>query len=255
MLTVQQIADFIDARAPFATQLDFDNCGLLVGDPAAEVRGVHAALDCTDAVIDEAIAAGANVIVTHHPVIFSGRKHLREDDPEARMLCRLIRGRIAVISAHTCLDAAPGGVNDVLAERLGLVNVSGEGFLRVGDLPKPLPAAEAAARIGAQLGDTVRLMGDPARTVSRIGLCSGSGSEYWQDARALGADAFLSGEIRHHHALSAVAAGMVCFECGHHATEEPGIFALADALQNWDDVVKCNVCVTKSQVSAYMRSL
>lgn len=255
MLTVQNIADFIDSRAPFDTQLDFDNCGLLVGDPAAEVRGVHFALDCTDAVIDEAIAAGANVIVTHHPVIFSARKNLREDDPDARMLCRLVRERIAVISAHTCLDRAPGGVNDALASALELTDVTGEDFLRVGSLPMELPAVAVCLYIKTQLGDTVRLMGAPDRIVRRIGLCSGSGSEYWQDALAMGADAFLSGEIRHHHALSAAAAGMICFECGHHATEKPGISALADALQNWDDVVKCNVCVTVSQAAAYTCSL
>lgn len=251
MLTVQNIADFIDSRAPFATQLDFDNCGLLVGDPAAEVRGVHVALDCTDAVIDEAVANGANVIVTHHPVIFTGVKQLREDTAEGRLLCRLVREGIAVISAHTCLDRAPGGMNDALAKALELTDVTGEDFLRVGNLYMELPASAVHIYIRSMLNDTVRLMGDHNRIIRRIGLCSGSGSEYWEQALAMGADAFISGEIRHHHALAAAAAGMVCFECGHHATEKPGISALADALQKWDDMVKCNVCVTISQAAAY----
>jgi len=251
MLKVQDIYDFINERAPFDTQLDFDNCGLLLGDPQAEVRGVHVALDCTEEVVDEAIAAGANVIVTHHPVIFSARKHLREDNADARLLCRIIRANIAVISAHTCLDRAIGGVNDVLAQAIGLENVQGEDFLRVGSLPAPLSAQAFADQLGERLHTTVRLMGDPTQPVSCIGLCSGSGSEYWADAQAMGANGFVSGEIRHHHALSAASAGVICFECGHHATEEPGIFALADALQMWENVVQYDVMVTKSQAGAY----
>lgn len=255
MLTVQTLTDFINTLAPFETQLDFDNCGLLIGDPAAEVHGIHVALDCTEAVIDEAVKHGANVIVTHHPVIFGGYKNLREDHPDTRMLCRLVRLNMAVISAHTCLDRAAGGINDVLAHTIGLTEVHGEDFLRVGTLPVPMTADAFTGQLQESLGTTVRMMGSGSRMIRRVGLCSGSGSEYWHDALALGAEAFISGEIKHHHALSAAAAGMVCFECGHHATEEPGIFALADTLQTLDDVVKYNVYVTKSQLDAYASCL
>lgn len=255
MLTVQQVVDFIDAIAPFDTQLDFDNCGLLLGNPASAVTGIHLALDCTDAVVSEAVAHGANLIITHHPIIFRARKHMREDDPAGRLLCRIIREQIAVIAAHTCLDRAPGGVNDVLARTIGLANIRGEDFLRVGNLSASMTADAYRLHLEKALNTTVRLMGDPAQTVTAVGLCSGSGGEYWHDASLLGADAFLSGEISHHHALDAAAAGLVCFECGHHATEAPGIFAVADALQNWQSIVQWSVPVTKSQAAAYARSL
>lgn len=251
MLTVQQVYDFINERAPFETQVAYDNSGLLVGHPNAEVRGIHVALDVTDAVIDEAIANGANLIVTHHPMLFSPIKRLVETDYQARLLCRLIRADISLISAHTNLDQAVGGINDVLAQTIELTDIVGEGFLRVGALPRPMPAGELAIHIGDKLQDVVRVMGDPAQMITRVGMCSGSGSDEWPSAAAMGAQAFLTGEAKHHHALEAAAAGVVILEAGHHATEAPGIFALADALQIWLDIVQYHVRVSKSTARAY----
>ena len=254
-MTVQQIYDFINERAPFETQVAYDNSGLLVGDPAREVTCIHFALDVTQAVIDEAVANGANLIVTHHPLMFSPVKRLVETNHEARLLCRMIREGISLISAHTNLDQAPGGVNDALAAAIGLVNVSGEGFLRVGDLPSPMAAEELSAHISRCLGDAVRLMGDGSAVISRVGMCSGSGSDEWPQAAAIGAQAFLTGEAKHHHALEAADSGMVILEAGHHATEAPGIFALADALQNWLGIVQCNVRVTRSGARPYQTTV
>ena len=251
MLTVQQVYDLINERAPFETQLPFDNSGLLVGHPDNEVTGVHFALDVTNAVIDEAVEIGANLIVTHHPMMFSPIKRLVETNHEARLLCRLIREGISLISAHTNLDQAPGGCNDVLAERIGLTGIQGEGFVRVGSLPRPMTATELAARIGTALGDVVRVMGDPSAVITKVGMCSGSGADEWPAAAALGAQAFLTGEVKHHIALEAASDGVVMLEAGHHATEEPGIFALAKALQMSVLGVKYNVRVSLSRAKAY----
>ena len=251
MLTVKDIYNTIDSLAPFASQDSFDNAGLLVGNPAWEVRGIHVAMDVTTSVLDEAIANGANLIVTHHPMMFSARKNLVETDSEAILLCRMIRHEIALIAAHTNLDMAPGGINDVLTAALGLTNVSGEGYLRVGDLPAPMTAEAFARQTGEALHTAVRLMGRPELEIRRIGVSSGAGSEYWEEARALGADAFLTGEMKHHHALAAAEAGMVTLEAGHHATEEPGIFALADALQNHLNALQYKVHVSRSTARPY----
>ncbi|MBR4082609.1 MAG: Nif3-like dinuclear metal center hexameric protein [Clostridia bacterium] len=251
MLTVQNVFDYINELAPFDTQDAWDNSGLLLGDPAAEVRGIHVALDCTEAVCAEAERLGANLIVTHHPVIFSGLKNIRESAPGSRLLCRLIRSGIAVICAHTNIDAAQGGTNDTLAQLIGLTNIRGEGCMRVGDLPETLTAVEVERLLTGKLHTVVRRMGPADALVRVIGMCTGGGSEFWQSCHAAGAEAFISGEIRHHHALEAASMGMVCFECGHHATEEPGIFALADALQNASDALQWKVTVTKSQADAY----
>ena len=251
MLTVQHIYDFINGVAPFETQDSYDNAGLLVGDPAWDVRGIHVAMDATSSVLDEAIAAGANLIVTHHPMMFAARKRLVETDSEAKLLCRMIRHEIALIAAHTNLDQAPGGINDVLARVIGLEDVTGEGYVRLGSLPVSMTAETFAQQVGISLNTVVRLMGDPQRTVRRVAVCSGGGSDSWDDARRLGADAFLSGEIKHHHALAAVEDGMVLLEAGHHATEEPGIFALADALQNHLNALQYKVHVSKSSARPY----
>ena len=255
MLTVQQVYDFINERAPFETQLAFDNSGLLVGDPNSEVTGIHFALDVTGHVIDEAIANGANLIITHHPMMFSPIKRLVETNYEARLLCRMIRSGISLISAHTNLDQAIGGCNDVLAQRIGLTDITGEGFVRVGMLPQAMTAQELAAHISTFLGDVVRVMGSPSAMVEKVGMCSGSGADEWPAAAAMGAQAFLTGEVKHHIALEAADAGVVLLEAGHHATEEPGIFALADALQNSELVVQYNVRVSTSRAKAYQSSM
>ena len=116
MATVQMVYDAIDEAADFTLALDFDNPGLLVGDPNEQVRGVLAALDVTDSVIGEAISRGANLIVTHHPVIFHAMKRITSDT----LVWKLVRAGISVISAHTNLDIAKGGVNDLLAQKLAL---------------------------------------------------------------------------------------------------------------------------------------
>ncbi len=146
-------------------------------------------------------------------------------------------------------------MNDALAAAIGLRDVTGEGFLRVGDLPNPMSASELGKHISRCLGDTVRIMGDPDARISRIGMCSGSGSDEWPQAAAMGAQGFLTGEAKHHHALEAADSGVVIFEAGHHATELPGIFALADALQSWQDIVQYNVRVSRSGAHAYQTSV
>ena len=251
MLTIQQVYDFINERAPFDTQLAFDNSGLLVGAPDREVTGVHFALDVTNRVIDEAVANGANLIVTHHPMMFSPVKRLVETEHEARLLCRLIREGISLISAHTNLDQAVGGCNDALSQAIGLTDIQGEGFVRVGTLPHPMAAADLATHIRNQLGDVVRVMGDPLAVITKVGMCSGSGADEWPGAAAMGAQAFLTGEVKHHIALEAADSGIVMLEAGHYATEAPGIFALAKALQTSELGVQYNVRVSTSRAQAY----
>lgn len=250
MLTVQAVYDFINARAPYDIQDPGDNSGLLVGDPAAEVTRIHFAMDLTQRVLDEAIAAGADLIVTHHPIMFSPIKRLVTTDYESRLMMQLVLHGIAMISAHTNLDKAPGGIDDVLAERIGLTNVTGEGYVRIGDLPHPMSADELTAHVSRVLDTVVRPMGS-SENITRVAVCSGAGGSEWPVAHGWGAQAFISGEIKHHDALPAVDAGLFCLEAGHHATEEPGIFALADALQNEMNRVQYKVTVSKSRLGVY----
>lgn len=250
-MKVRQIYELLDAVAPFETQEPYDNSGLLVGSPEQEVSGILFALDVTQAVISEALSLGANLIVTHHPLMFEAVRRMTNESFEGRLIQRMIREGLSLIACHTCLDKASGGINDALAERCALLDVQGEGFVRVGDLPQPMTAGELKEYLAVALNTDVRLMGDASLQISRLGLCSGAGGSEWIAARELGAEAFLSGEIKHHHALAMAEAGLPCFECGHFATEQPGIFALADALQNALDQVEYNLSIYKSQTGPY----
>ena len=250
-MTVGEVLSMINAAAPFDTQEEWDNSGLLVGSASDPVSGILFALDITEPVIAEARRKGASLIVTHHPVMIAPRRRLTDADREGRIISALIRAGISLISAHTNLDRAPGGINDVLARRCGLSAVSGEGFFRAGLLPEPLRAGDYAVSLRKSLSCTVRLMGPENKAVRKVGLCSGGGSDAWQEAVQAGCDAFVTGEMKHHLALDAADAGLVVLECGHFATEEPGIRALAETLQIEINQLKCNVGIYISEIPAY----
>ena len=250
-MTVMDFYRLIDDFAPFVTQADGDNSGFLVGSGSQEITAVLFALDVTEPVIDEAVRLHAQLIVTHHPLMFSPVQTMTENDYESRLIRHLIRENISLIAAHTNLDQAPGGINDVLAACCGLSDVTGEGFFRSGFLPATVTAREYADRLKTLLHTEVRLMGPVDAPVRKIGLCSGGGSSEWLNAFNNGCDAFLSGEIRHHHALAMADCGLIAFECGHFATEEPGILALSSALQKIVNKVECKVRIYRSEISAY----
>jgi len=250
-MTVREIYEIIHGLAPFDTQEEWDNSGLLVGSRSGEVTCVLFALDATLPVILEAEKCGAELIVTHHPLMLSARRRLTDEDYEGRVLQRLIRSGISLIAAHTSLDRAPGGMNDTLAQTIGLQNIEGEGFIRAGDLPFPMSAAAFAEQLRLKLGDAVRLMGPEHAVVHRAGLCTGSGGGEWEEAARLGCDAFISGEIKHHLAIAMAGSGIAAFECGHFATELPGLLALAETLQTSLNPLQCKVRIIRSALGGY----
>ncbi len=250
-MNVRTVYNLIDAIAPFSTQMEGDNSGLLVGSPSREISSILFALDVTEPVIDEAVELGAELIVTHHPLMFSAIRSLTDEDYECRLVSRLVRENISLISAHTNLDQAPGGINDTLAALCGLTGISGDGFFRCGFLPEPMNARAFADCLEGSLKTTVRILAPDNRIVRCVGLCSGSGSDQWFRAAEAGCDAFVSGEIKHHLALAMADSGIAAFECGHYATEEPGLAVLAEALQNSFNHVESKMRVFVSAVSAY----
>ena len=250
-MTVQTVYDLIHTVAPFDTQMEGDNSGLLVGSPSQEVTSILFALDVTEPVIDEALAIGAQLIVTHHPIMLDAIRTLTDETYEGRLVRRLVRENISLIAAHTNLDQAAGGINDTLAALCGLVEVSGEGFFRSGFLPQPMTVRAFADLLEEHLETTVRIMAPEDRIVRRVGLCSGSGGSEWPRALEASCDVFVSGEIKHHFALAMADAGIAALACGHFETEEPGLAALAEALQNSLNHVECNVRVFVSAVPAY----
>ena len=235
MSTVTHIYDAIDRLAPFWLTMDFDNTGVLVGDRNREVSCALLALDCTPAVVEQAKQLGAQLIVTHHPVIFHPLKRVNED----AVVYQLIRSDIAVISAHTNLDIAQGGVNDALASAIGLRDCRGLELLneqtgawlgRIGTLPEPLSPEAFAAHIKACLNAASVKFSAAPRVIRTVALCSGSGADCLDAAISAGADALLTSEVKQHEYLAAAAAGISIFDAGHFDTEDIVIEPLRDYL-------------------------
>ncbi len=224
-MNVQQIFDFLNSRAPFAQAEEWDNPGLLVGDPHREVARVLVALDATAGALDTAKAVGADLMVTHHPVIFAPLKRLKGDS----IPYRLAAEDIALIAAHTNLDKAAGGVNDTLASLLGLtdVTVAEDGYTRIGTLQEPMTARDFAAHVAEVLDAPVRYAGD--KPVTTVGVCGGGGGDFIADCVGL-ADAYVTGEVKHHEWLEN-ARRINVVEAGHYATEVPVVDTLAGWLQ------------------------
>lgn len=250
--TVGQVLEQLEKIAPLELAEEWDNVGLLAGRLDAEVDCVLCALDLTLEVVNEAVARGAQLIVTHHPILFRGRKNLREDDPEGKMLCALIRDNIALIAMHTNFDNAQPGVNDALAGVLGLKNVIAlENGMRVGSVNE-MSFAEFSKAAEAKLGGPIRKYGSVDRRVCRVAVLGGAGEDFVNQAAMAGADVYITGEMAYHKALDAAAAGVSILEAGHAATEKPGIYALSRGLQIALDEVQYKVRVLDSEVELFL---
>lgn len=246
-MKVRQIYDIINTIAPFELAEEWDNVGLLAGSMENDVQRVLCALDLNPFVLREAKEKDVQLIVTHHPILFRGRKNLREDDPEGRMLCELIRANISLIAAHTNFDNAQPGVNNALAQRLGLENIEAyESGLRVGTA-KEDTLGSFCSKVESILGGPVRCYGDKEAAVRRVGMIGGAGGDFASLARAAGADVYITGEIAHHKAWDAYLSGLNVLEAGHAATELPGISLLAEGLQKAEDVVQYNMKIYVSE--------
>lgn len=235
MSTVTHIYDAIDQLAPFWLTMDFDNTGILVGDRNREIACALLALDCTPAVVEQARQLGAQLIITHHPVIFHPLKRVNED----AVVYQLIRSDIAVISAHTNLDIAQGGVNDALASAIGLRDCRGLELLneqtgawlgRIGTLPEPLFPESFAAHVKSCLNAASVKFAATPRAIRTVALCSGSGADCLDAAISAGADALLTSEVKQHEYLAATAADISIFDAGHFDTEDIVIEPLRDYL-------------------------
>ena len=231
MADAGMILDALFEQMPKELAEGYDNVGLLAGSRKNTVTTVLCALDLNSRVVDEAIAAGAELIVTHHPILFRGRKNLCEDDPEGAMLVKLVRAGIALIAMHTNFDASENGVNDALAAKLGLANVAAhESGMRMGDIEET-KLASLAGDVQDKLGGVVRRYGNAGDIVRRVAVMGGSGGDYANIALENGCDCFITGEIGYHYALDMYDRGMCVLEAGHAATELPAVGLLAEKLK------------------------
>lgn len=223
MPTVGEIEQAIFEIAPRECAQDWDNIGLLVGRPDREVRKVLVALDITEGVVEEADRWGADLIVSHHPVIFHAQKTVTVRDVVGRRLLALIEGGISAICMHTNLDCAEGGVNDVLAQALGIrgpERFTGEGVGRCGWLAGPMALPDFVRLVSRTLYCNGVRYADGGRPVHRVAVGGGACGEFEDAAIAAGCDTFVTSDLSYHQFVDARAKGINLIDAGHFPTED-----------------------------------
>lgn len=235
MSTVKDIYSFLDSLAPFSTSAPWDNTGLLVGNENSEVKRVMLSLDVTGDVIDEAIENSVDLVITHHPLIFEGVKSVTADT----LLYKAVSSGISFISSHTCLDIAKDGVNDCLANAVGLKNITSieeEPFLKFGEIEEKTEE-EFVSLLKEKLSCNV-LYNATRNNIKKVAFCSGAGGDLFNLAKELGADALLTGEAKYHEFLDASFNNITIFACGHFETEIVVIDTLKEKLEKeFNDIV------------------
>jgi dinuclear metal center YbgI/SA1388 family protein len=241
---VADLVGLLEQRYPSAWAEDWDRVGLVLGEPDALVDRVLLAVDPVPEVVDEAVAAGAQLIVSHHPLLLRGVSSVAPTTYKGRIVHRLIRAGIALFTAHTNADVAFPGVSDALAAQIGLVDIRPlradaadpqRGHGRIGRLPAPLDLAQLTRLVAGALPATfsgVRAAGDPARPVRTVAVAGGAGDAFLADAVRAGVDAYLTADLRHHPASEHLAAGgPALIDAAHWATERPWLDDVAAYLR------------------------
>jgi len=257
LATVNDVYCEINRKAPFSLQEGFDNAGFLVGHGNMEVHQIVVSLDITRRVIEEAVGLGAELIVSHHPVIFNAQKSITGESGSGRTLLALIEHQIAAICAHTNLDAVRGGVNDCLAAALNLCEVdqlhtsgidqngSPYGIGRVGRLSGGgMPFMEFAGMVKRALRSNGLRYVDTGKPVVRVAVGGGSCGNMLSDAIACGCDTFVTSDIKYDTFLDAEAAGINLIDAGHFPTEN----IVCPVLAGWLREAFPSVAVTESAV-------
>jgi len=273
--SLADVIALLDARYPPAGAEDWDAVGTVCGDPAQPVRRVLFAIDATHAVVDEALAWEADLLVTHHPLFLRGVHSVAATTAKGEVVHRLIRGSCALHAAHTNADSPAGGVPESLGLAVGLVDLvplvpapgsASTGAGRVGRLPEPTTLRAFAERVAAVLPTTtqgVRIAGDLDAQVSVVAVVGGSGDSFFEAVRGVGADVYLTGDLRHHPALElreragfeAAAGGLsradgrpFLVDVAHSASEWPWLARAAALLA--DDVAAGHGTTVETRVSA-----
>lgn len=240
---LSEILNFLQQFAPLELAEEWDNVGLLIGDENASVSRVITCLTLTPDVAVEAISKNVDLIVSHHPILFRPVKQLTSSTIEGKMLLELIQNSIAVYSPHTAFDSASLGINQRLANDLGLTSVAPirplqkvglpeeNGSGRYGKLHQSMTLATFLERVREVLGiRNLQYVGDLSAEVCKVAVACGSAADFLQDAHQLGCDVLLTGEARFHACLDARNLGTSLILAGHYATERPAVEQLADAI-------------------------
>lgn len=248
MTTVADVQRAVEALWPAATAEDWDAVGLVAGDPADGVERILLAVDAIEATAAEAVERGADLLLVHHPLLLRGVSTVAATTPAGRVITRLVRERIALLAAHTNADAVDRGTSGELASMLRLEGAEpivvnrvddAKGLGRVGDLPAPVALSGLARTIAGLLpavAGGVRVAGDPERSVRRVAICGGAGDSLLREAAVLGADVYITSDLRHHPASDArerhvAGEGPALIDVSHWASESLWLRPAAEQLR------------------------
>ena len=230
-MKIIEVTNFLEQYAPLEYQETYDNCGLIIGDANAEVKGVLITLDCIESVIDEAIATGCNLIVAHHPIIFSGLKKINGKNYIERAVIKAIKNDIAIYAIHTNLDNVHNGVSAKIADKLGLENCKvlapkqelnsdlvGSGI--IGELNIPVDSQVFLKNLKQNMqADCVRYTALVKDEIKTVVVCGGSGSFLLNNAIAAKADIFITADFKYHEFFD-TENKIVIADIGHYESEQ-----------------------------------
>lgn len=254
-MNIRELYAFLNDKIPASLSCEWDNDGLMCcPDPERKVTRVLLALDVTAEVVRRAVDGGYDAVVSHHPMIFHPLPSIEPSNPVAKKAIDLIGARVSVMSFHTRLDAVTGGVNDCLAEAIGLhgaepFGVNGETIGRVGVLDAETTLSEFCARVKAALGADAVVAADAKRPVHCVAVLGGSGSDDVLAARAAGADTYLSGELKHNWLMDAPELGINLIAAGHFHTENVVLPALRRWILETDPTVEVDLMNSNTTVA------
>jgi len=237
----------LNQKIPSALSCDWDNDGLMCcSDPEKEVSRILVALDITAEVVNRAIEGRYDAIVSHHPLIFSPLRALNSYDHVAKKVIRLLQAGITAMSFHTRLDAVAGGVNDVLANALGLEEVTvfgenGEEIGRIGTLRKSMPLDAFALQVKRVLGADQITVADAGLSVRRVAVLGGGGASEVRAAKVAGADTYLTGELKHNNLTDAPEMGINLLAGGHFHTENLVCDRIREILNEIDSTLSVDI--------------
>ena len=222
---VKDVTQVIEGFAPLSIQEKWDNSGLCIGSPDAPVSSVLFGLDCTPELVDEAIECGADMIVTHHPLIFSGLKKISPDDMVGEAVFKSNKAGISLYAAHTNADKVIAGVSGAMAAKLGLKNVEilsedgeGTGLGVVGELSEPMTAQQMVEMVKERFAlKTVKASKPVEGEITKVAMCGGSGGSLISAAKAAGAQLYISGDISYHNFFTPE--GFMLMDIGHYESE------------------------------------
>ncbi len=257
-MKLKELTDFLEEFTPLGISENWDNVGLLVGDKNSDIKNILICLDITNEVIEEALENNANLIISHHPLIFKGIKRINKDNCLGNKLINCIKNDISVYTMHTNFDLTFGGTNDILFDILGLINkenlakedASGYSLGRIGEYSEEINLGDFALFIKEKLGlKSIKFVGDRNKKIKKVALATGSCSNYemFDECTAKKCDVYITSDIKHHESIDALEMGLCLIDATHYGSEFIMVKSLAERIRDFSNKNNYSLKIIESE--------